>query len=404
MNKKLALVSGIASLVLTACASQQERVTASGSYAYVKATERTHLQVPADLDAPEFSNDFAIPAVNQPDSEQMIGRNLEVIPPSLVIPLVSGSHVQDGSKAATVLLDQVKDNEALDKTIWNSLIGYLEDRNVAVENFDPETGKLVTGWMVLNQKDEESSWFNWSSDTETPATGRYEFELAMKPHGRTAQLSVSLKDFKHGQTGLSDLTSMQRRRDEVAVLNRVIGHYEYLNQLATNQRIALIRFRIAKGRINGGFQGDRVEMRVAESRIDLHGLELPLRRDGEIRIEMLGIMHQGAAQSVPPDRSLTPEQAEDTGGYGPGLFVNLRRDHRGGPAEQRRQRRKVRRVARRELRARADAEGADAAVLTAFLIISIGTGLSENSRTVRRAFINCKYCSERSTIPVSEYV
>ncbi|MFS1704576.1 outer membrane protein assembly factor BamC, partial [Alteromonas sp. AMM-1] len=109
MNKKLALVSSIASLVLTACASQQERVTASGSYAYVKAAERTHLQVPADLDSPEFSNDFDIPAVNQPESEQLIGRNLEVIPPSLVIPLVSGSHVQEGSKGATVLLDQIKE-------------------------------------------------------------------------------------------------------------------------------------------------------------------------------------------------------------------------------------------------------------------------------------------------------
>ena len=279
MNKKLALVSGIASLVLTACASQQERVTASGSYAYVKASERTHLQVPADLDAPEFSNDYAIPTVNQPDSEQLIGRNLEVVPPSLVIPLVTGSHVQDGSKGATVLLDQVKDSEPLDKTIWNSLIGYLEERNVAVENFDPATGKLVTGWMVLNQKDEDSSWFNWSSDTETPATGRYEFDLAIKPHGRTAQLSVSLKDFKQGQTGLNELTSMQRRRDEVAVLNRVIGHYEYLNQLETNQRIAMIRQGLD---MEMGFDADGNPAFVVDSKYDIAWprIQLVLRKLG----------------------------------------------------------------------------------------------------------------------------
>lgn len=280
MNKKLALVSSIASLVLTACASQQERVTASGSYAYVKAAERTHLQVPADLDSPEFSNDFDIPAVNQPESEQLIGRNLEVIPPSLVIPLVSGSHVQEGSKGATVLLDQVKESETLDKTIWNSLIGYLEDRNVAVENFDPATGKLVTGWMVLNPSEEESGWFDWSSsDTETPAKGQYQFSLDIKPHGRTAQLTVSLLDFKQGTTGLGELTTMQRRRDEVAVLNRVIGHYEYLNQLETNQRIALIRQGL---NMEMGFDADGNPAFVVDSKYDIAWprIQLVLRKLG----------------------------------------------------------------------------------------------------------------------------
>lgn len=279
MNKKLALVSGIASLVLTACASQQERVTASGSYSYVKSTERTRLQVPADLDAPEFSDDYAIPAVNQPDSEQLIGRNLEVVPPSLVIPLVTGSHVQDGSKGATVLLDQVKDSESLDKTIWNSLIGYLEERNVAVENFDPATGQLKTGWMVINPKDEESSWFDWSSDSETPAKGQYQFQLEMKPHGRTAQLTVSLMDFEQGQASLADLTSMQRRRDEVSVLNRVIGHYEYLNQLETNQRIAMIRQGLG---MDMGFDADGNPAFVVDSKYDIAWprIQLVLRKLG----------------------------------------------------------------------------------------------------------------------------
>ena len=245
MNKKLALVSGIASLVLTACASQQERVTASGSYEYLKSKERTQLQVPTELDAPEFTSDYNIPALQQSADSTLVGRNLEVVPPALVIPLVQGSHVEEGSKGATVLLDQVRDTETLDKTIWNSLIGYLEERGISVENFSPEQGELITGWMnVAPASTEEGNggWFDWSSDEgEVAAKGRYKFDVELKPHGRTAQLSVALIDYERGDKSVEDLNAMEKRRDEVMVLNRVISHYEYLNQLETNRRIAQIR-------------------------------------------------------------------------------------------------------------------------------------------------------------------
>ena len=245
MNKKLAVVSGIASLVLTACASQQERATASGSYEYLKSKERTQLQVPSELDAPEFTNDYEIPALQATTDKSLVGRKLEVVPPSLVIPLVQGSHVEEGSKGATVLLDQVRDSEQLDKTIWNSLIGYLEEQGISVETFNPEQGTLLTGWMDVApgvEEDDDSSWFDWSSESApSTAKARYQFDVQMKPHGRTAQLSVSLEDYQHGSETLTDLNAIEVRRDEVTILNRVIGHYEYLNQLETNRRIAQIR-------------------------------------------------------------------------------------------------------------------------------------------------------------------
>lgn len=245
MNKKLALVSGIASLVLTACASQQERVTASGSYEYLKSRECTQLQVPTDLDSPEFTSDYNIPALQASADTSLIGRNLEVVPPMLVIPLVQGSHVEEGSKGATVLLDQVSDTETLDKTIWNSLIGYLEEKGISVESFNPEQGELVTGWMNVAPTSEEESdggWFDWSSDEDTTTgKGRYKFNVELKPHGRTAQLTVNLQEYQREDKALSDLNAIEKRRDEVMVLNRVISHYEYLNQLETNRRIAQIR-------------------------------------------------------------------------------------------------------------------------------------------------------------------
>ncbi|NVK57927.1 MAG: outer membrane protein assembly factor BamC [Alteromonadaceae bacterium] len=282
MNKKLALVSGIASLVLTACASQQDRVTASGSYEYLKAEQRTKLQVPSDLDTPEFEDDYAVPTVKQTGNDALIGRDLEVVPPALVIPLVTGSHVQDGYKGATVLIDQVKDSETLDKTIWNSLIGYLEEKGIAVENFAPDEGRLVTDWMPvnLNEDDEGDGWFDWSSDEKsTVAKGRFLFTLELKPHGRTGQLSASLLDYKQGETSLDERNPMQVRRDEVEILNRVIGHYEYLNQLETNRRIAEIRQGLD---MEMGFDSDGNPAFVLDARYDIAWprIQLVLRKLG----------------------------------------------------------------------------------------------------------------------------
>ncbi|MDC8831159.1 outer membrane protein assembly factor BamC [Alteromonas gilva] len=282
MNKKLALVSGIASLVLTACASQQDRQTASGSYEYLKAEQRTKLQVPSDLDAPEFEDDYELPTVRQTGNSAYIGRDLEVVPPSLVIPLVAGSHVQDGYQGATVLIDQIKDSEALDKTIWNSLIGYLEENGVAVETFAPDDGRLITGWVPINleQDGDDDGWFNWSSDEDSKgATGRFLFTLELKPHGRTGQLSVSLLDFKEGKTSLADRNPMQVRRDEVQMLNRVIGHYEYLNQLETNRRIAEIRQGLE---MEMGFDSDGNPAFVLDAKYDIAWprIQLVLRKLG----------------------------------------------------------------------------------------------------------------------------
>ncbi|GGF58219.1 outer membrane protein assembly factor BamC [Alteromonas lipolytica] len=283
MNKKLALVSGIASLVLTACASQQDRITASGSYAYLKSTERTQLQVPTELDSPEFTKDYEIPALQPGADTDLIGRNLHVVPPALVIPLVQGSHVEEGSKGATVLLDQVKDSEPLNKTIWNSLIGYLEQHNINVESFDPAQGELVTGWMSLipvNQ-DEDSSWFSWSSDDEENVVGqgRYRFNVELKPHGRTAQLTASLQDYRLGDKSINDLNAMEKRRDEVMVLNQVIGHYEYLNQLETNRRIAQIRQGL---NMDMGFDDDGNPAFVLDANYDIAWprIQLVLRKLG----------------------------------------------------------------------------------------------------------------------------
>lgn len=269
MIKNLAWVSGVVSLMLAGCATQQDRITASGSFEYVKASERTHIKIPDDLDAPEFTDDYKIPQNDEFHSEELVGRKLEIASPSLVIPLVNGSHIEEGSKGATVLIDQINDKEPLDKTIWNSLIGYLEERNVSVAYFSPEQGVLRTDWMQINEGEDQEGWFesfSWFSEKELPSKGQYEFVLKLKPHGRTAELKTQLLAFEKGERSLEQRNSLQQRRDEVVVLNRVIGHYEYLNQLENNRRIAMIRQGL---RMEMGFDDDGNAAFVVDAKYDI---------------------------------------------------------------------------------------------------------------------------------------
>ena len=95
--------------------------------------------------------------------------------------------------------------------------------------------------MIIT-KELDSPWYSWTS-TESQIGRRFEFNLDVKPHGRSAALSVDLKDYMEtvGDDVKDEITSLQERREEVDVLNQVVGHYEYQVQLEETRRIARIR-------------------------------------------------------------------------------------------------------------------------------------------------------------------
>lgn len=241
MNKTLALVSGLTVLALTGCASQQDRKAASGSFDYVKAQDNAPVQIPESLDKPEFSDEYALPEVGEQADPDLVGKKLVVQSPALVMPLVTGSHVEEGAKRAMVWFDQVDDSQPLDKAIWNSLLSFLDQQGIGVDTFDSEEGVLITDWMVIG-KEEDSSWYDWSESDEQVGR-RFEFTMEKKPHGRTAALMVELIDYMatRGDDVTADLNDLQERREEVDILNQVINHYEYQIQLEDSRRIARIR-------------------------------------------------------------------------------------------------------------------------------------------------------------------
>ena len=266
MNKTLAIASSVAIVALVGCTSQIDRKTASGSYKYLKTEKQEELKIPSDLDKPAFSREFALPELGEGANEELVGQTLPVQSPALVLPLVTGSHIEEGTNTATIWFDQVDDSQPLSEAIWNSLLSYLDENGIGVDSFDPEARVLITDWMVVKE-DVDGPWYSIVDD-ESEIGRRFEFNLSVKPHGRSAALSVDLKDYMKsiGNDVTAQVTELDERREEVSVLNQVVGHYEYQIRLEQTRRIARIRKGI---QTEMGFNADGEPAYVVESQYDI---------------------------------------------------------------------------------------------------------------------------------------
>ncbi len=241
MAQKAILAVCLGVLSLTACTSLEERQRTNGSFDYVDSNLVEVYQVPNELDKPVLNEEYAIPEIGANAPRDLIGKKMTVVSPVLVLPLVTGSHVEEGMKEATVWFDQIDDSQPLDLTIWNSLRDFLETQGIGIVNFDPERQVLVTDWMII-EDDGDNGWFNWTT-TERNIGRRFEFHLDVKPHGRSAALKTELKDYleTRGEDVIADLDIDSERRNEVEILNQVISHYEKQVRLADIKRIEQIR-------------------------------------------------------------------------------------------------------------------------------------------------------------------
>jgi len=241
MTYKFQLIGVITATLLTACSSLEEREVASGSFDYIKEQPGQKIKIPDDVDTPKFNDAFKLPDLGEDAPINVVGKDLSVISPSLVLPVVAGSHIEEGSKNATVWFDQVDDSLPLDTAVWNSLIRFLETEGIGVELFDKDNQRLTTDWMIIDES-EDASWYSWSKSERTVGQ-RFEFSLNKKPHGRTAALSVNLVDYKEKLDSQStEITQVKdKRRNEVEVLNMVVKNYEFETKVANVKRFRKIR-------------------------------------------------------------------------------------------------------------------------------------------------------------------
>ena len=133
MTYKLSVIGAIMIATLAACTTVQERQVASGNFDYLEQQPGQSIKVPEGVDTPNFNDAYKLPELGENAQTELLGKQLSVISPSLVLPLVTGSHVEEGSQSATVWFDQIDDRESLDTTVWNSLLSFLEENGIGIK-------------------------------------------------------------------------------------------------------------------------------------------------------------------------------------------------------------------------------------------------------------------------------
>lgn len=265
--------------LLSGCSLWQDEQTVEPEYQYITASQQGALIVPDGANEPRYGNDFAIPQLGDNAPINQLGDKLDIASPKLVLPLVTGSRVLEGSREAVVQFDKVNDSEALDTTIWNSLIGYLDERGIAVVEFDKDNQKLKTDWMVI-EANQDSPWYSWNT-TDRSIGQRFEFSLDMKPHGRSASLFVKLVDYLEtiNEDVIADISNDQVRRNEIEVLNHVISYYEKQLRIADVRIARRIQAGVA---LEMGFNadGDAAYLAAADYEVTWPRLLLVLRKLG----------------------------------------------------------------------------------------------------------------------------
>lgn len=208
---------------------------------HVDAQQSTVIQLPGGAKTPEYSDEFKIPQVAAEAQTGELGSELDISSPRLVLPVVTGSRILEGSREAVVQFDQVYDDTALDTAIWNSLLSYLEERGIGVVDFDKSKQKLKTDWMII-EADDDSPWYSWTK-TDRTVGQRFEFTLDLKSHGRSATLYTKLVDYLEtiDEEVIADIPSSQVRNNEIEVLNNVISHYEKQLVLADIRKLRKIQ-------------------------------------------------------------------------------------------------------------------------------------------------------------------
>ncbi|MFT6267637.1 MAG: outer membrane protein assembly factor BamC [Alphaproteobacteria bacterium] len=232
-----------AALVVSACSSPGSRERTSGDYEYMEAKQQSvELKVPDDLERPQRSNRYDLPILESSISTKaLLGETIRISSPRLVLPLVDGSHVEEGSDGAIVMFDQIDDNRTLDKTIWDKVLSYLEQNNIGVADFDRENNTLVTDW-VISVTELDTSWYEFSNEYVEQAK-KFKLSLNLAPHGRTASLTNEIVDYidEDGNAAITEMDPITQRTNEVEFLNYIIEEYDFGVRLARSERYAKIR-------------------------------------------------------------------------------------------------------------------------------------------------------------------
>lgn len=290
LNTNKMIISLLAVSVLAGCSNPEKRAQANRGFEYEDASLRTApLMIPAGLEAPTFKNDYVIPKATALESQEVTGINVDVRPPTQVLPLVRGSQVLESGTG--LWFYQQRLDQPLQQELNTALATFFKDKKA-------DASETALGWSSNgNPIGSPKQRFNWQLNNDE---GR-----------RAVSLQVNLVE-SDAASKQEPVLAQTKQRDEAMMLNAFSLAYQ---RELTQQQELLDRSPIqltlesTQGRllVNEGY--DRSWKRLVTLLPKL-GFELTNRQQalGYVDVEFDG-MRQGKWEDLKLPALDIPEQA-----------------------------------------------------------------------------------------------
>ncbi|WNC70149.1 outer membrane protein assembly factor BamC [Thalassotalea nanhaiensis] len=225
MDRRILTISLI-SLSLAACSNVETRKQAKGDFDYVNIKSSKELQLPEGLEKPAENTLYSIPEVN---NQGPVGKRVDVRAPALVLPLASGSRIDEFDKTAAIWFDKVDDDRDLRELLIKAISDYLSTEEVTFTSEDLANNVWESDWFHV---EEESGYLFWSS-IDLTESWRFRYSLITKPHGRSVGLNVELIDYMHtsDKGSTKKIDPIEQQRVEMAMINAITSQLDYQYRL-----------------------------------------------------------------------------------------------------------------------------------------------------------------------------
>lgn len=221
---------------LTACSTPMERRQANGNEDYLNAGRSAPLVIPQGLKTPTYSREYSIPPLGPKADPSLVGNQLDIRPPLQILPMAEGTHVEEGSDNIKIVVESVDSKINLKQEIFDYLQDFLNRRHIGIARADFASGKIDTDWI---QYDEVIDSNLWGDDKIYQLRQKYEFDVQVRPHGRTGAIVIKLLAHEESYNGNKQdiaLTANDKRRYTIDMLNSAVAYMSLKRDQATKAR------------------------------------------------------------------------------------------------------------------------------------------------------------------------
>lgn len=154
LNSKKMVLGLLAMSVLAGCSNPETRAQANRGFDYEEAKLRTTpLLIPTGLEAPDFNNEYVIPAPTEGSIGGVTGKAVDVRPPTQVLPLVRGTEVMDNGSG--LWFYQQRLDQPLEQELNQALDAFFKGKKA-------EFSQSAQGWRsdgrAIGNEKQQFSW------------------------------------------------------------------------------------------------------------------------------------------------------------------------------------------------------------------------------------------------------